>query len=190
MRYKAIVNQVISDINDGKLALGQRMPSLRKLASQHQVSMTTALNSYRNLEECGWLIARPQSGFFVSSPRVEVKLPHQPQFISQTASLEKSTFISSKEEFEHVSGPFGASQLAPHHLPVSELEKSIKRGMQLQGVNLHLYQDPQGLEDLRYSLASHFTQNGFPFKSEEVAITSGCLDAVRISLEITTKPGN
>jgi len=187
MRYKAIVDQVITDINNGTLMLGQRMPSLRKLASQHQVSMTTALNSYRNLEACGWLVARPQSGFFVSTPRSPVKLPHQPQFISQSSSIKKSSFIAGREGFEHVSGPFGISSLAPHHLPVTELEKSIKRGMQSQGDNLHLYQDPQGLDDLRYALSSHFTQQGFPFKSEEVVITSGCLDAVRIALEITTE---
>jgi DNA-binding transcriptional regulator YhcF (GntR family) len=54
MRYKAIVEQIVADIREDKLSPGQRMPSLRQLATQHQVSMTTALNSYRSLEESGW----------------------------------------------------------------------------------------------------------------------------------------
>lgn len=190
MRYKTIVKQVVNDIHEGKLVLGQRMPSLRNLAAQYQVSMTTALNSYRNLEESGWLIARPQSGFFVASPRVEAKLPHQPQFISQPSSINKQTFLSGSEGYEHISSPFGISQLASHYLPLAELEKSIKKGMQKQGGNLHRYQNPQGLDILRNALSSHFSQSGFPFKSQDLVITSGCLDAVRLALEVTTKPGD
>ncbi len=152
--------------------------------------MTTALNSYRSLEEAGWVIARPQSGFFVSTPRVAANCPRQPQFISRPSTVAWFSSLENETGSEHISGPFGISQLAPHYLPISELEKSIKRGMQSFGEQIHLYPDPQGLEGLRYALSSHFTQCGFPFNSEDLVITSGCIDAVRIALEVTTKAGD
>ncbi|SEG14525.1 GntR family transcriptional regulator [Oceanospirillum linum] len=68
MRYQGIAEQIIDDIQADKLAHGSRMPSLRKLAQQFNVSMTTAINTYHYLEELGWIIAKPQSGFYVSRP--------------------------------------------------------------------------------------------------------------------------
>lgn len=189
MRYKAIVEQIVTDIREDKLSAGQRMPSLRKLASQYQVSMTTALNSYRSLEQSGWVVARPQSGFFVSSLKVESKQPRQPQFRSHPSTISGTASLRYTHAAGHISGPFGISQLAPSCLPVKALEKSIKRGMQSLGEKLHLYPDPQGLEELRYALSSHFTQSGFPFNAQELVITGGCIDAVRLALEVTSKPG-
>lgn len=187
MRYKTIVDQIVTDIRKDKLSVGQRMPSLRQLAIQHQVSMTTALNSYRHLEEHGWLVARPQSGFFVASPNIAIKQPFQPQFVSRPALIgEAANSISA----EHISGPLGISQLAPHLLPVDALEKSIKRGMRSMGDKLHLYPDPQGLLELRQALASHFSGSGIPMSAEELLITGGCIDAVRLALETTTQPGD
>ncbi len=190
MRYKAIVEQIVTDIREDKLSPGQRMPSLRKLASQYQVSMTTALNSYRSLEQSGWVIARPQSGFFVSSLKVQSRQPRQPQFRSRPSTLSDTASLRFTNETAHVSGPFGISQLAPDCLPVKALEKSIKRGMQSLAEQIHQYPDPQGLEELRHALSSHFTQSGLPFTAQELVITGGCIDAVRLALEVTSKPGD
>lgn len=190
MRYKAIVEQIVADIREDKLSPGQRMPSLRQLATQHQVSMTTALNSYRSLEESGWAVARPQSGFFVSSPKIEAKQPRQPQFVSRPSTIQSITRAKYSEGAEHISGPLGISQLASHYLPLPGLERSIKRGMQSLGDQIHLYPDPQGLQELRFALSSHFTESGLPMSADELVITGGCIDAVRLALEVTTKPGD
>lgn len=190
MRYKVIAEQIVADIREDKLSSGQRMPSLRQLASQHQVSMTTALNSYRSLEESGWVVARPQSGYFVSSPKIQVKQPRQPQFVSRSSTITNTAAAKYSEGAEHISGPLGISQLAPHFLPANALAISIKRGMKSLGDEIHLYPDPQGLHELRSALASHFTESGLPMNPDEPVITGGCIDAVRLALEVTTKPGD
>ncbi len=190
MKYKIIVDQIVANIRAGKLIVGQRMPSLRQLARQHQVSMTTALNSYRFLEENGWLVARPQSGFFVSKSMITLKQPDQPQFISRSFSIDNYARLADTVKHEHISKCFGISQIAPHYIPSLAIERSIKRGMRVQGEQLHLYQDPQGLQELRYALSEHFMQSGFMFSANDLVITAGCIDAVRVSLEVTTKPGD
>jgi DNA-binding transcriptional MocR family regulator len=190
MRYKAIVEQIVTDIRENKLSSGQRMPSLRKLASQYEVSMTTALNSYRSLEASGWVVARPQSGFFVSNQKVDSPRPRLPLFKSRASTISVTNSARFSDASSHTSGPFGISQLSPNCIPVKALEKSIKRGMQSLGEQLHQYPDPQGLEELRYALSSHFTQNGFPFNAQDLVITGGCIDAVRLALEVTSKPGD
>ena len=190
MRYKAIVDQVITDIQQDRLAYGQRMPSLRKLASQFGVSMTTALNSYRSLEAMGWVVARPQSGFFVSSPVREGTTPHLPQFRSKVSSI--SDYRSSDSATNHADpkGPLGISQLAPHYMPTQALQRSMKRGIQLLGDDIHAYPDAQGLESLRVAISDHFSESGVAMSSDELVISSGCIDAVRMALEVVTKPND
>lgn len=189
MRYKAIVEQVIADIQQDKLKYGQRMPSLRMLSSQFGVSMTTALNSYRSLEAMGWIIARPQSGFFVSSPIRQGVAPHKPQFRSQLSPL--SNYRSQPLVQSQVGGgPFGISQIAPHHLPTQALQRSMKRGVQLLGNDIHAYPDAQGLALLRAALSEHFSGSGLPIPFEELMISGGCIDAVRMALDAVTQPGD
>ena len=45
---------------------GARAPSLRSISRDRKVSMATAMQAYRLLEDRGVLEARPQSGFYVA----------------------------------------------------------------------------------------------------------------------------
>ena len=67
--YRRLAEHYLSAIQSGTLAAGDRMPSVRDLMRQHQVSLSTALQTLRHLEEGGWLEARPRSGYFVRQPR-------------------------------------------------------------------------------------------------------------------------
>ncbi|USD20175.1 GntR family transcriptional regulator [Microbulbifer variabilis] len=58
-----MADHLVEDIRQGKVQPGQKLPSLRQLARVNEVSLTTALNCYRYLEETGWIQALPQSGF-------------------------------------------------------------------------------------------------------------------------------
>lgn len=67
-KYILLSNKIISDIAQQRLSFGQRMPAIRKFSKMHGVSNTTAINCYQNLQELGWLQAKPQSGYFVTQP--------------------------------------------------------------------------------------------------------------------------
>jgi len=67
--YRRLAGHYLAAIQAGTLALGARMPSVRDLVRQHQVSLSTALQCLRYLEEAGWVEARPRSGYFVRVPR-------------------------------------------------------------------------------------------------------------------------
>jgi len=190
MKYKAIAEQIIIDIQSQKLRLGQRLPSLRKLSKQLDISMTTALNSYRSLEQRGWVVAHPKSGFFVSTPLSQGGVPKQPQFKSSPRRVSTSLKLNDFQNKNVISGPFGVSQLCPSHLPLLSLKRSIKRTVQRGNKYLHTYADPQGIEELRRALSDHFSGNGYTVAAEELYISSGCMDAIRTALLVTTKPGD
>lgn len=128
MRYKSLADRLIDDVRMGRVQAGQKLPSLRQLAQQNEVSMTTALNCYRYLEEIGWVQARPQSGFYVRQPLTVGTLPELPTFASQATV--PSTGGSS---YSVLPGPLGITQLAAELQPVYGLERSLRRATRSQG---------------------------------------------------------
>ncbi len=188
-KYKLIADQIIQDIKTNKLSLGQRLPSLRQLRKQQGISMTTALNSYRSLEERGWIVTSPKSGFFVSTPFDASDIPRLPQFLSSAKGISLEGQYSSLQA-ECVDGPFGISRLNPEYVPLTTLKRSIKRITQRGDDLLQSYANPQGLSSLRNAIAEHFGAQGFSLAENELCITSGCMDAIRISLLATSKPGD
>src|SRR5688500_10148624 len=86
--YRRIASALERAIASGALRAGARLPSVRQLAQQHGVSLTTALQAYRHLENRGAVQARPKSGYFVA-PRAPT-LP-EPQF---DLRIEGANFVS------------------------------------------------------------------------------------------------
>ncbi len=187
MRYKKIVEQVISDINSGKLARGSRMPSLRQMAALQHVSLTTVQNAFHQLEELGWLLAKPQAGFYVSAPLINVSIPSLPQFSSRPVTLEEKT---SRNASEIPPGPLGTSQLSPDLVPYEAFKRSMRRAIKNLRTDFHFYPEPSGSKQLKDAVSAQFFKYGFPFHSDDLVITNGCIDAVRFALETTTKPGD
>ncbi|OUS25513.1 aminotransferase ['Osedax' symbiont bacterium Rs2_46_30_T18] len=184
-RYIELSDEIIEQISTGKLAQGQRMPSIRKMTRQHSVSITTALNCYHRLQEQGWLHSVPQSGFFVSQPLDKSGVPIFPKFKAQVSKPRAAALVPPSQR-----GPLFSAQLSPALIPMAILNRALVRGNLKSGDTLYQYPDPQGEMSLRNALASHFSQQYFPLESDNLVITNGCMDAVRTALEITTRLGD
>lgn len=65
--YLRLINEIKSKIHSGEIAAGEKMPSLRKLAHDLDVSRTTAEAAYSQLVAEGYLIASPKRGYFAGS---------------------------------------------------------------------------------------------------------------------------
>jgi len=64
--YQRIAQQLAEDIRRGVYQPGERVPSVRKMSSQLNVSHATVLQAYANLEDQGLIRARPQSGYYAT----------------------------------------------------------------------------------------------------------------------------
>src|SRR5947208_3117905 len=68
-KYEGVAKQIEQMIDNGTLVIGSRAPSVRSLAKQLKVSISTVVSAYQYLEDLGRLQARPQSGFYVKRLR-------------------------------------------------------------------------------------------------------------------------
>lgn len=71
--YEQIKTQIMSLINTGILTPGDKLPSLRALASELSLNFNTIKKVFAQLEDDGVIESRPGAGFFVSNSAIENK---------------------------------------------------------------------------------------------------------------------
>ena len=64
--YSQIVDGLRQQITAGILRPGDRLPSVRELASQLAINPNTIQRAYRELESAGWVQTQPGKGCFVT----------------------------------------------------------------------------------------------------------------------------
>lgn len=183
--YKQLAEQIAGDIEDNKLQRGSRLPSLRQLAKQHAISMTTAVHCYQELESLGLIKAKPQTGYYVAEKSSSLPPPTWSQFASRITVPRASPITT-----HHHSGPLGVSGSALTDNEQTELERSFRRVMQRIGHRLSSYPNSQGEQGLRLALANHFSELGIACKEHDFVVTSGCMSAMKTALEVCSEQGD
>ncbi|CAM3955408.1 putative HTH-type transcriptional regulator YjiR [Vibrio aerogenes CECT 7868] len=184
-KYQQLADKIIHDIQSGKLPAGEKMLSLRRFAGQHSISVSTAVSCYDELASRGWLVARPQAGFFIASPAREMSPPQWQPFISQLA--DPHAYLPKSHT---PTGLTGISQLLIPESVSQQLTKCFRRALSQQAGRLSSYPQTQGEPEFLSALATHFSQSGFILTPDELVITHGCIDAVKTALEVSTRPGD
>ena len=64
--YLQLVQQITHALRLGRLKMGDRLPTVRDVASQVAINPNTVLKAYRHLEVQGLLVSRPGKGVFVA----------------------------------------------------------------------------------------------------------------------------
>ena len=63
--YERTARRLAALIDGGTFKPGDRLPSVRALARNERVSISTVLEAYRLLEDGGKIAARPKFGYYV-----------------------------------------------------------------------------------------------------------------------------
>lgn len=69
--FQQIADNLCYQILEGKLLVGERVPSVRDLAMDFEVNRNTLLRTYSILENAGVIVNKRGIGFFVSENAVE-----------------------------------------------------------------------------------------------------------------------
>ena len=65
--YEQVRSGLATQINDGTLAVGTKLPTVRQLASDLGLAANTVARAYRELEDAGLVDTRGRAGTFVSA---------------------------------------------------------------------------------------------------------------------------
>jgi DNA-binding GntR family transcriptional regulator len=71
-KYKQIVNSVLESINEGRLNVGDRMPSINSICQTWGLSRDTVLSAYNELKAKGIISSMPGKGYYVETTNVNL----------------------------------------------------------------------------------------------------------------------
>jgi DNA-binding transcriptional MocR family regulator len=190
--YEQVADALAAQIQAGTYRPGDRIPSVRKLRDQHQVSLTTALGALRALEDRGLVRARPQSGHFVRQPAPPAFAePGASRPSSRPARVDASLAVKLNLGIGNPQEPtLGAAVQGTELMPITALNRLMSQVMRHHPAICHSYDAPPGTPALRRVIAQRGIDAGYSVSPDEVVITSGAKEAVYLSIRAATQPGD
>lgn len=192
-RYEQLAHLIVSMIDNGTLAPGMRLPSVRAISEQHSISVSTVLQAYRLLEDRGVLVARPQSGFYVAATQGGTfALPSTSRLRSKASTVSISAAVTALLEYASNSAlvPLGCAVPDAALLKSHRLDLALARAARQHGARYNVYGPPRGDLRLRREICRRAMHVGHALSPDDVAITSGCTEAVTLALTSVAKPGD
>ena len=193
-KYSLLADEIATQVAQGVLRPGDRIPSVRQLSSERGLSVTTVLEAYRRLEDRGIIRAQPQSGYFVAWQPSGSGRPKPT--MSSALAWPAAVTISDLDAtilLDSVSRGmvrFGAALPAVELLPTDRLNRILGSLARRGEVGRDLYTSIDGWEELRRQIAQRRSMQGCALDSKEIVITSGCTESLSLALQVTTKPGD
>lgn len=181
--FEQVAERIEGLIRSGTLAVGQRIPSVRRARQQFGVSASTVVEAYRLLEDRGLIRARPQSGYFVRQalPQTRRTAPGatSPRMRSVPVDPPSPALVQ-----------FRAAIPDPTLLPTAQLTRTLGRIYRERPETLTLYGPSAGCEELRRAIARRMIDAGCAVSPDEVVVTNGATEAVAIALQALTNRGD
>jgi DNA-binding transcriptional MocR family regulator len=192
-RYEELARFIYGLIDNGTLRPGSRVPSLRAICRQRRISLSTALQAYRVLEDRGVLEARPQSGFYVAKggsvslgvPTISMP-PGKATTVTLSGVLSKLLDYAADPRFV----PLGCAIPSPELLAAGRLDRFLARAARVKGGESNIYTTPKGDLRLRQEIARRALRWGQALSPENIAITCGCTEALLLALKAVLRPGD
>ncbi len=191
--YEEVAGKMAHLIGHGTYRSGDRIPSIRDFSRSMKVSISTALEAYRLLEVKGLIEARPQSGYYVTPPRLkpvmEPKLSRaalKPAEASLTEIAQVIVRDASNPDFLNL----GMATPSADVLPAKKLTRllaSVARAKETLSIS-YLFSD--GYEPLRKQIAQRAILAGCALTPDEILVTTGCHEAIALSLRALCRPGD
>lgn len=161
--YEQIYEQIRIDITDGKLPIGMKLPSKRRLGEFLAVSQTTIEQAYAQLLAEGYISSIPRKGFYVQA--IEelsyVEPAYQP---SQNSGIKE----------DNVTIDFSPGDIDMDSFPFTLWRKYAKEVIDESSKSLLLLGDPHGDLEIRREIARYlYHSRGVDCTPEQIIVGSG-----------------
>jgi DNA-binding transcriptional MocR family regulator len=192
--YRRIANELADSIERSVFSPGDRLPSVRETGLRYNVSVPTVMQAYVDLEAQGLITSRPRSGFYVSRTRPEPlsARQHTTPRMGEPLSLQLSGMVRwfyDAARFEQ-NCPLGVSGASVELYPIAKFNRTLASICRTSGQITDRYGDVRGDGALRTEIARRALSYGCPLSPDDLIVTTGSSEALKLCLEATTAPGD
>jgi len=199
LKYKQVANRILKLVRTGTLRPGERIPSVRKMSDQIDVSLMTVLQGYQILETKGIIESRPRSGYFVRPDHLWNlnRTVHFREAKTVPLKLKPSkTCVSGTVDslFDETGRPgvlsLGCGISDPEYFPSEELSLHMARAVRSHPLEINHYSVAPGDFDLRLQISKKLMDAGCTLDPDDIVITSGTTPGIILCLRTIAKPGD
>ena len=190
--YEELAEHVATRVKDGYFQPGDKLPSIRQMSQEHNVSISTVQEAYRVLEDTHVAEVRPKSGYYVLARNTVPTLPDisrpnpKPVEVSQWELVVQLLYSHEKDG----SMALGKGTPDVNGQTIKPLTKLIANLSRRADINHFTYDSLQGAEELRRQIARLMIDSGCRLHPDDIIITTGCQEALSCSMRAITKPGD
>lgn len=189
--YEEVAAKVAGLIEQGTFRPGEKVPSVRQLSAQLQVSINTILEAYALLENMLVIEARPQSGYYVCSRHAEPEpVRERLELVANSVTVGDISVRIMCNIHDASLLPLGAAIPNPDLLPIERLNRMLVSETRRFPIESASYALPPGIERLRKQVAKRCLTAGCTLSHDDIVITSGCVEAVTLALRAVCRPGD
>lgn len=193
-QYIQLAGAVEEKIKSGIFPAGTKLPSLRVMKEESGLSISTIHMAYIELEKRGLVEPKEKSGFFVKAwlePKCPVPSPSPispvpKRYTNNDLANEVVEVLNNPDILRLGCATAGMTLQASQQL--TRITKSLSN-KQLADVMFH-YGLPAGLPKLRQEIIRLLTGKIDQVSQNDIIMTNGCLEALRLCLSATCQPGD
>jgi DNA-binding transcriptional MocR family regulator len=192
-RYEEIANKVEGIIKNLNLKAGDRVPSVRQVSKELNVSLTTVFQAYHILEAKGLIISRPRSGYFVNTvAKNNLTLKTERKYMSLPSHVTLNTMIANMLKNVREFGVVNLSILAPANefLPISRISKAVRDALKDTTGDVFQYPLIEGHPRLVKQIVRQIFDWETSLSTDHILVTNGCTEAMNLCLDAIAKPGD
>ena len=182
---KRISEELRAQVHSSALPAGTRMPSVRQLARERDISTFTAAEIYNVLVAAGVLEARRGLGYFVPEAR------------RKRGRVAPTVQIPADALWEHRRASSGRTKVdagcgwLPADWHFSEgIRRALRAVARQSDLGADGYGNPFGLGALRTHLVSQIQQRGIDVTEEQIVLTQGASQALDLIVRHCLSPGD
>jgi DNA-binding transcriptional MocR family regulator len=190
--YERVAGRVADLVEKGVYNYGERVPSVRELSREMEVSTTTVVEAYRLLEDQGVLEARPQSGYYVKVHEVDSRCPTAacPTPTDPVPVTVCDLVLSLLRDHQRKDVVrFAGADAAHDLLPVKALQKCVANVVK-ESDCLTEYDAPPGCRELRLAVSKRAAVAGCHFSPDDVVLATGAQEALTLCLRAVCSVGD
>ncbi len=192
MLYQEIANELDTLIRNGHYLPNEKLPSIREIARQRQVSISTVQRVFEELELRGLVFAKPKSGYFVlnqSTSKAEISIPVLPLTPQDIHVHKLASHIFNQCDQPNVIN-LGTSYPAADYFPqklIQQITTKVTRQHISTIVETHF---SSGLPALKQALSKRLNHLGCNVGANDLIVTNGCLEALSLCLRAVAEPND
>jgi len=170
--YQQLYFLIRDSIRSGVIANGQRLPSVRSLQNQLNISKTPIETAYQMLTAEGYVISKPRSGLYAVNPYQRGVARPMSGEVAKPAPAAPAQ--GTEYSLPPVQVDFNPTALDPEAFPVRIWNKMLKESLDHHLHEIGHYGDPQGEYGLRMVVSDYLRNSrGVQSTPEQVVIGAG-----------------